>query len=217
MSPYLKHIFPINIYHGTVEDNAAIKEQMLPLIEKYGNKHNFAPEGWLTNNLKTSYEDDDFNHMMMDKTTDIGKLLTEQYLPTLGKFFDANFSIEITDMWYNLYTNGEYQESHTHFGCWRSQNHFACIHFLSYNPEIHSPLKLHDPSRHIRVSSFEFFDGRSYADYVDVNAREGDFIMIPAYLEHEVNPGQPTPDYPRITISFNLRVADIDIGEDNDE
>ena len=215
MSPYLKHIFPVNMYHGTVENNAAIKEQILPLIEKYGNKHNITPEGWLTNHLKTSFDDEDFNNMMLDKNSDIGKVLLKQYINVLENFFDRNFSVEITDMWCNLYSDGEYQEAHTHFGTWKKQNHFACIHFVSYNPEIHSPLRLYDPSRHIRVSSFEFFDKRNYSDNVDVNAREGDFIMIPAYLEHEVNPGPPTPDYPRITISFNVCVTDIE--EDDNE
>ena len=31
-------------------------------------------------------------------------------------------------------------------------------------------------------------------------------IMFPSYLEHEVKSGRPTPDNPRITISFNLNL-----------
>ena len=46
--------------------------------------------------------------------------------------------------------------------------------------------------------------------------REGDFIMIPAYLEHEVNPGKPTPDYPRISIALNFRVLKYQGDELND-
>ena len=30
--------------------------------------------------------------------------------------------------------------------------------------------------------------------------------MFPSYLEHEVKAGPPTPEYPRITISFNIRL-----------
>tara|TARA_B100001094_G_scaffold144170_1_gene139683 strand:+ start:4117 stop:4794 length:678 start_codon:yes stop_codon:yes gene_type:complete len=214
MSNYLKHIFPINIYHGSVQDNNKIKELIIPLIEEHrkGNKHT-APKGWLTDKLITSFSDDDFNDSLKDDSTPIGKELSKQYNPIFADFFDRSFSIQITDMWYNFYDNGEYQEAHCHFGNWKTQNHFACIHFLNYDHNKHSPLKLLDPTRHIRISSWEFFDKRNYTDQISLNVKEGDFIMIPAYLEHEVSPGIPTPDYPRITISFNISVIDID--EDN--
>ena len=39
-----------------------------------------------------------------------------------------------------------------------------------------------------------------------VHAKEGDLIMFPSWMEHEVKPGPPTPDYPRITLSFNVRM-----------
>lgn len=217
MSNYLKHIFPINIYHGSVQDNNKIKELIVPLIQEHKNSNNHtAPDGWLTNKLITSFSDDKFNDALIDSSTPIGKELTKQYNPVFTNFFDRSFSIKITDMWYNFYDNGEYQEAHCHFGSWKSQNHFACIHFVNYDHDRHSPLRLWDPSRNIRVSSWEFFDKRNYTDHIDLNVREGDFIMIPAYLEHEVNPGKPTPDYPRITISFNVCVTDIDEDEEDD-
>jgi len=31
-------------------------------------------------------------------------------------------------------------------------------------------------------------------------------IMFPSWLEHEVKAGPPTPDYPRITLSFNIKM-----------
>ena len=31
--------------------------------------------------------------------------------------------------------------------------------------------------------------------------------MFPIYLEHEVKSGPPTPEYPRMTISFNIRIT----------
>lgn len=215
MSRYLKHLFPVSIYHSCVENNSTIKDMLMSLIEKNGNKGHIPPEGWLTNHLQTSFDDEDFNTHLMDTDTDIGKEINRQYNPILTSFFDRQFECEVTDMWYNLYQNGEYQESHCHFGDWKKQNHFACIHFVSFNPKIHSPLRLWDPVRNIRISSWEYYDTRNYSDHVEVRPQEGDFLMIPAYLEHEVPPGKPTPDYPRITISFNIRI--IEMEEDEDE
>ena len=36
---------------------------------------------------------------------------------------------------------------------------------------------------------------------------EGDIIMFPTYLEHYVKQTKPTPDNPRITVSFNIVVT----------
>ena len=30
--------------------------------------------------------------------------------------------------------------------------------------------------------------------------------MFPAWLEHEVRPGKPTPDYPRISMAMNIKI-----------
>ena len=54
-----------------------------------------------------------------------------------------------------------------------------------------------------------------YSDKFRVNAKEGDLVMFPAYLEHEVKAGPPTPEYPRITISFNVKITKF--GDDVEE
>ena len=216
MSPYLKHIFPVNMYHGTVENNAAIKEQILPLIEKYGNKHNITPEGWLTNHLKTSFDDEDFNKMMLDKNSDVGKVLLKQYINVLENFFDRNFSVEITDMWYNLYSDGEYQEAHNHCGDALAPTHFACVHFLSFNPKIHSPLTFIDPMDTLRHLSINM-KTEEYCDRHNPRVKEGSLVMFPAYLKHEVKSYPSHPDEPRITVSFNITVTEYAGLDDEDD
>ena len=54
-----------------------------------------------------------------------------------------------------------------------------------------------------RSHSFEFAS-HEHEDIHAPNISEGDIIMFPSYLEHEVKAGKPTPNNPRITISFNL-------------
>ena len=209
MNRYRSPLFPVSIYHSSVSDNERIKELFYPLVEKHNSKHTQAPQGWFTDKLQTSFEDEELKEIMGDLNTDIGKELNRQYSDTVKTFFDIPFQLQINDIWYNLYENGEYQESHTHFGTYNNPNHYACVHFLNYDPSVHSPLCVLDPLRHIRISSFEYFNESDYKDdhqFLDV--KQGDLVMFPAYLEHEVRPGPPTPGNPRVTISFNIKVLD---------
>ena len=82
---------------------------------------------------------------------------------------------------------------------------FSCIHFLCYDKEVHSPVVFKDPISLIRSHSFEFASHK-HDDGHKPDISEGDMIMFPSYLEHEVKAGRPTPDNPRITISFNLNL-----------
>ena len=45
-----------------------------------------------------------------------------------------------------------------------------------------------------------------YCDKYNPTIKEGDFIMFPSWLAHEVKPMPPTPGNPRITISLNLQL-----------
>lgn len=206
MSRYRIPLFPISIFQSSVSDNERIKELVYPLIKESSGKHDVPPDGWLTNKLTTSFEDDDFNDRLLDDS-EIGSELKRQYVEVMGSFFNQSFECDIVDIWYNCYTDQEFQESHTHFGKYNQPNHYACVHFLSFDPKIHSPLTFDDPLRLVRGGSHEMTGFSGYSDKFHVNAKEGDLVMFPAYLEHEVKAGPPTPQYPRITISFNVRIT----------
>jgi len=205
ISRYHIPIFPISIFQSPVRDNRRIQELVYPMIKKSSGKHDVPPEGWLTNKLITSFEDDDFNDNLLSDEG-IGKEIKDQYVEAMGTFFNTSFECDITDIWYNYYIDQEYQESHTHFGNYNQPNHYACVHFLSFNPQIHAPLTFDDPLRLVRSWSHEMTGFSGYSDKFHVNAREGDLVMFPAYLEHEVKAAPPTPEYPRITISFNVSI-----------
>jgi len=207
MSRYRIPIFPISVFHSTVDDNERIKELMFPLMNEHSEKHSQPPEGWLTNKLTTSFDDEEFGNILKSDT-EVGLELRRQYTKSMSLFFGTSFSCAIEDMWYNTYTNGEFQEAHTHFGTFRRPNHYACVHFLNFDSKRHEPLTFLDPLRHIRATSFDFTGFAGYSDNYKIKAKEGDIVMFPVYLEHEVKAGIPTPDYPRITISFNIRIEE---------
>ena len=202
-----KTIFPVSYYHGKVENNDRLKGQLLPHINSKKDRL-FVPEGWTTTKIITSIDDDRVNEFLFDC-----KELKEQYIDVIESFCDDKYIIEIDEIWFNYYIDGEYQEQHNHLDSAmevRTKGEkractFSCIHFLCYDKEVHSPVVFKDPISLIRSHSFEFASHKHDEGHKP-DISEGDMIMFPSYLEHEVKAGRPTPDNPRITISFNLKL-----------
>ena len=60
-----------------------------------------------------------------------------------------------------------------------------------------------------RAHSLEF-DSHNYEEAISPDINEGDLIMFPSYLMHEVKANKPTPGNPRISIAFNFAVTQYD-------
>ncbi len=197
-------IFPVSVYHGHVPDNDLLKKLLIPYIEETKDS-NQIPVDWMTNKVNTSFKNEEIEKGLTDDIR--GKELKDQYTKVLDDFFDKPYGMKISGIWYNYYVDGEWQEQHNHLSSPLHTNvtHFSCIHFLSFNPEIHNSVTFLDPLWRIRAHSLEF-KSHEYHPKIDPPITEGEFIMFPPYLEHEVRKGKPTPDYPRITMSFNIEV-----------
>ena len=202
-----KQIFPVSYYQGQVENNDILKEQLLPQINLKKNKVQ-VPDGWATTKIITSIDNDRANVFLYENEE-----LSYQYIDVIESFCDDNYLIEIDELWFNYYIDGEYQEGHTHIDSASDIRRkfepttptFSCVHFLCYDEQVHNPLTFKDPMSMTRSHSFEFAS-HEYSDLHKPDISEGDVIMFPSYLEHEVKAGKPTPNNPRITISFNLKL-----------
>lgn len=203
MNERQKHLFPISIFHSSVANNKKIKDLLVPRIEQYKKQLNSPPNAWITTKIITSFDNEEINSIFHEE--EISKEIESQYKQVFEEFFDKKWDISIGSMWFNYYENGEYQEPHTHLGDWSNTIHFACVHFLSFDPLVHNKLSFIDPIRRLR-SHFLEFDSNKYSQVYELNANEGDIVMFPAYLEHFVKSSSPTPGNPRITISFNVRI-----------
>ena len=209
-----RRVFPITYYHLSITDNDQIKELLLDKIVK-DSKELPIPEGWFTNKLMTSFDGEPRGkEIFFGKDQTFQRILEQKYAACIDAVFDAPYEIAIDEIWYNVYVNGEYQEDHDHIGG-PYGSHFSCIHFLSFDPEIHEPVQFRDPSHQIRHLSLEL-DRNDYSHNWFPDVREGDFIMFPSYLSHCVKAGKPTPDYPRITIALNFRVLKYQGDKSND-
>ena len=199
-------VFPITYYHLSMTDNDMLKDLLLDKIVADA-KNLEIPEGWFTNKLMTSFDGEPRGkEIFFGEDDTYQKVLEKRYGSCINAIFDAPYKIDIDEIWYNVYMNGEWQEEHDHVGGPHG-SHYSCIHFLSFDPKIHQPVEFRDPLSQLRNLSVEL-DRNNYAHTWYPELKEGDFIMFPSYLSHSVKPGKPTPDYPRITIAFNFRVLD---------
>ena len=202
MNPYKKVLFPIHIFQAHIKENEMIKEELCHAIDKYRCEGANIPDGWLTDNLLTSYDADNFNFELFSKS-EVTQRLYEKYVL---RFFDKPTKVSVLDMWFNYYSNGEYQETHTHVqpNMFAQRPHFSCIHYLKFDPEVHQPTVFSDPLFMIRRTNSIELDSNNYNEKYEPQVREGSIIMFPPYLEHYVPKSNPTPDNPRITVAFNI-------------
>ena len=196
-----KTVFPVHYYQGQVEDNERLKQDLLPYIHETKDTLT-PPEAWLSTKIKTSHEREDITRFFMSQTE-----LQRQYHNLLKVFFDQKFEVSVDECWYNYYENEEYQESHNHVGDPLFPIHFSCVHFLCFDKKVHNPLSFTDPMAMVRSHSLEL-DSHNYQANFCPNITEGDLIMFPSYLTHDVKANKATPGNPRITIAFNFTVTD---------
>ena len=204
-------IFPVSFFHSKVENNDEIKNLLVSKIEE-DSKELSIPEGWITDKLKTSYSGEKKGkEIFFGEDNTYQTILEKKYAKCLDSFFDATYTIMIDEIWYNCYTDGEYQEPHDHLGGGLDKCHFSCIHYLSFDKTRHKSTNFCDPLNKIRNLSFELNRNEYELTYTP-DIEEGDFIMFPSYLDHFVEPSISTEDYPRITIAMNIGL--LQYGED---
>jgi len=201
---YSKLLFPIHLHQIHIKENLSIQREVLSSIQKcYEEKDLPIPDGWLTDKLYTSFDLDEINHAIFSEDNIIHQI----YRKYVEMMFDKRVELSLEDMWFNYYVNGEYQEPHSHIAptVLRPPVHYSCIHYLKYDDEVHLSTVFHDPIEDLRAHSYEM-DSNHYSSKWSPRVKEGDLIMFPSYLQHHVSKSQPTPDNPRITIAFNLRL-----------
>ena len=188
-------LFPVTVFKGQVSNNEILKNLLVSEILNES-KDLEIPEDWTTHKVRTSFST---QSNILNRTE-----LTSQYIDCMRDVFDKDFDVSINKIWYNVYTDGEYQEVHDHLGSLFEPSHFSFIHFLCFDKENHKPPEFRDPLSQLRTTSLELERNNCGEVYVP-DVTEGDLIMFPSYLQHCVPPGKKT-EYPRITISFNVKV-----------
>ena len=114
------------------------------------------------------------------------KFLRKEYEKLVVKV-TKKFSIKeyhLSDIWYNYYKQGQYQESHIHEG----NGGLTAVHYLIFDPRYHIPTVFDNP----KINS--------------PSVKSGDIIFFPDSFYHHV-PKNETNN-PRLTIAFTVTCLD---------
>lgn len=165
------------------------------------------PDGWQVS-LNTSFpniknEDpyigpDVRDNLREDLLCDISEVLKKLELPD---------KIYMYQFWYNVYHENQGQEHHDHTSEAGNINAYWCG--IYYNRGS-SPTVFHAPHRYMKTtipSDYGILFEQFYHDVHEVEVEDGDIILFPSYVVHEVPPCPDRRDM-RLTFSFNIQEDD---------
>jgi hypothetical protein len=197
-------IFPAQfIYWSSVKNHSKIKEKYYPLILK--NKNEYGSKFIETVNKR--WNCDCYSSFFSPKDTKnifdndfLNEVIWDPFDEMLDEFikFPINLPIpipkqsNISDIWYNHYDKGMYQEVHNH-----SPNnkvvHFSGIYLMELNED--------NTTTFVYKNECKLYSSVSNIfNYKTKHIGEGNVIIFPSELLHYVNPSLKS----RTTVSFNI-------------
>tara|TARA_B100001094_G_scaffold192836_1_gene186696 strand:+ start:11782 stop:12387 length:606 start_codon:yes stop_codon:yes gene_type:complete len=161
------------------------------------------PDGWEIS-LNTSFPFTEEDDPYIDK--DVNDRLREDLLDDISKTLmklELPHNISMDQFWYNVYHDNQGQEPHDHTSGSGTPNCYWCG--IYYHKGASSTL-FHAPHRYMKTtipSDTGPLMQSFYTDLHDQEVDDGDVILFPSYLVHEVRPN-PTRNDMRLTFSFNI-------------
>jgi uncharacterized protein (TIGR02466 family) len=191
-------MFPIYVFRSPVKDHAEIKEKCLDFVEaEYQKKSTTFDTPWDCDVFTTYGQDINFPWQEI--------LLS--YIPNIedmAKQLNISGAVAVNTAWFNAYKSGQSHDLHDHL-----PGQFSAIHYIKYDPNVHTPTIFVNPYRQVSLSSAPRHDTSDMSkvppmwgpqSYVTVE--EGDLVIFPSFFEHRV--ARQTTDELRVTLSFNF-------------
>ena len=98
---FKKALFPIHIYQRNVKETVYLQDELVePIYNDYKNrKDRKVPDGWFTNHIHTTFDDDGVNNTIFSTNPRIREI----YFDNITRFFDQKVSFDIIEFWANVY------------------------------------------------------------------------------------------------------------------
>tara|TARA_X000000950_G_scaffold255481_1_gene320142 strand:+ start:472 stop:1101 length:630 start_codon:yes stop_codon:yes gene_type:complete len=202
-------LFPTMIYKFNIDPKLYDKQNIIDIVEKNYQKSNYRNNFDSNSDLHHSYGDFDNDNYIkpnLDKLLDVYKKTFIEFTKQL-KFKSFEYSLDNI-----VATKGsQYMSPHNHLPV----ADYSCIHYIKFNKDIHKPTTFRNPSMYAKTlhhlkpkfkPKINNLDFSIFSEKHFVLTTEDDMIIIPSYLEHQVD--KSYDDEMRITIVTNLIVND---------
>ena len=202
-------LFQTMIYKFHIDPNLYNKQSIIDIVEKNYQKNSYRNKFDSNSDIHHSYADfdnDDYDKPVLDKLTDV---YNNTFTELIKKLQFKSFQYSLDNI---VATKGsQYMAPHNHLPV----ADYSCIHYIKFNKDVHKPTTFRNPSmfakslHHIkpkfkpRINEVDF---SIFSEKHFVLTTEDDMIIIPSYLEHQVD--KSYNDEMRITIVTNLIVND---------
>jgi hypothetical protein len=206
MSFELINLFPVPVIQIPFDRH---DEYYFEDIEKSVN----LPEGWripLNSTFPRIPDDDSFispivrDCLIIDLTKCIKTVFDEMNIPS---------DIFIDQFWYNIYHDNQGQEEHDHLADVGLTNSFWSGIYYNKNA---SPTVFTRPDSIYKTQLFDGYETSAICKSFDrryhTEAKNGDIVLFPPYLDHYVKSEDRHKDSMRLTFTFNLGLF-VDSGE----
>jgi hypothetical protein len=190
MALELKPLFAVPVVKVQLPETEALKQQFLPeMLRRYEAKVYDPPLAWETDRVHTSFG--------VGRKDQVIATIPDAYQRLLRQFISTDRAA--VALWHSVYWTGEeYQEKHHHIPC-----HMSFIHFLAFDKTEHKAPAFFDPARMIKAYCRHAALPPEYSsESARIEVSEGDVLVFPSYLEHQVPPGKYRK--PRVTVSMNV-------------
>ena len=185
-------LFPQFYYHGEVENHQQLKDKLLSelTVDKLSQ-----PKEWNCS-VQSSFETE--NNFSWDYFYEcIKPNLLDMHQQLKG---NPLHQFTMTEAWLNKYGRGDSQEVHTHIGA--DNCTFSCSYFAQYALN-DARFLFYDPDQTKHLGNYSKHYSTVNTWFPDV--QEGDIIIFPSWLHHQVEPHRS--DTTRITVSANFKVT----------
>lgn len=207
-------LFGSCVWHSKVDPNLYDKQNIVDVINT-----NYAKQPhrnkWSETPMHQSYKDPDNEDMIEPDLQSLIPVYTDKIKEFLidTKVGECEFEFELMN--YTVINQDQYMQVHAHVG----DADFACVHYVSYDPEAHYPLVFFNEypgykwlkedivSKKILPNSFEH---SIYFEKWAVPIQEDDIFIFPAHLHHGVENYYKTTKIPsknRICVVANIKVV----------
>ena len=180
-----------------------------PDIERSDN----IPQGW-TQSINSSYPriKDDDKIVSSDVRDNLIKDLHEE-MTQVFKEEKMCFNFSIRDFWYNIYHDDQGQEKHNHLSWVGTKNLYWCGIYYNKNA---SPTEFHRGNGWYETQRFPDYQNTAMkhvlSDVFYSPVEDGDILLFPSWLNHSVTSKPHHKDKMRMTFSFNIELASLNIG-----